>query len=138
MTASTYAGNAILDCFLRGIAPTPPTAVYVSLHTADPGVSGTSEVSLAAWPAYVRLDAADGGALADAFDAAASKATENVNPLLWPANDGAGTVTVTHFGIWTHPTAGELIVSGALAVSKTLNPTDELVIYPDELDVSVT
>lgn len=138
MPASTYAGNAILDCFLRGVAPTVPTGVYVSLHTADPGNTGANEVTLVAWPAYVRKDAADGGALSAAFDAASAKATENAHAYLWPANDGPDPVTVTHFALWTADTAGECLFYGALATSKTLSPTDELVIYPDELDVSVT
>lgn len=138
MAASTYAANAILDCYLRGVAPTVPTTVYVSLHTADPGNTGANEVSLVNWPAYVRKDAADGGALTAAFDAASAKATENAHALLWPANDGAAPVTVTHFAIWTAATAGECLFYGALATSKTLNATDELVIYADELDISVT
>lgn len=138
MPASTYAANAFLNLFARGIAPTPPTAVYVSLHTADPGNVGANEVTLVAWPAYVRKYAAGAGTLADAFIAATAKTTTNTNDLLWPANDGAAPVTVTHFGLWTAATGGECLVYGPLDADKILNVTDELMIYATKLTVPVT
>ncbi len=44
MSLSTFAKNKILDYLLKGIAFTV-NPVYVSLHTATPGLTGASEVS---------------------------------------------------------------------------------------------
>lgn len=137
MPASTYVGNAILDLFLRGIAVTPPTRVYVSLHTADPGNAGANEVTTVAWPSYVRKDVAGGGAIGTGFDAASAKATANNVELLWPANDGASPVTVTHFGIWDALTGGNLLFHDALTSAKTYQPSDEGVLHADALTVEV-
>lgn len=137
MPASTYLGNAILNHFLRGVQAAVPARVYVSLHTADPGNAGADEVTVGAWPAYVRRDAALGGAIATGFAAAADKASENLLELLYPAQDGAAPVTITHFGLWDAAAAGNLLWRGALTAAKTLNPTDECIIHGGDLDLSV-
>jgi len=138
MPASTYLGNLILDGFLRGQTVTPPTTVYVSLHTADPGDTGANEVSLAAWPAYLRVDPAAGAGIATGFDVAAAKATENAKDTQFSVNDGAGAVIVTHFGIWDASTSGNLLFHGALTASKTIAVSDQVIFRPNQLDVSVT
>lgn len=137
MTTSTYAANAILDLFLRGVAVTPPTAAYISLHTGDPGASGANEVSTADWPSYERQDAAQGAAIETGFTAASAKATSNAKQLLYPANDGAAQVVVTHFGIWDAATGGNFIHGDALDAVKTYFPSDEGVIHVGALDVAV-
>ena len=137
MPVSTYAGNKLLDLMLRGVAFTAPARVYVSLHTADPGLTGASEVSTGAWPAYVRKDPADGAAVASGFDAADAKATENAKDILWPAMDGAGDVTVTHFAIWDATTAGNCLWGGELDAPRVMSPTDEVVFRIGQLDLLV-
>lgn len=137
MPASTYAGNKILDLLFRGVAFTAPSRVWISLHTADPGLAGANEVSTGAWPAYARQDPAQGGAVGGGFSAAASKATENALQVLYPANNGAGTVTVTHFAIWDAASAGNCLFAGALTAAKAIAVTDEIVIRVGELDLAV-
>ena len=137
MPASTYLANALLDHVLRGVAFTPPTDIFVSLHTADPGLTGTNEVQAAAWPAYARADAKQGGTLADAFAAAASKASDNANVLPYAANDGAGTVTVTHFGLWDAASGGNFLIGGAMTTQKAVDVTDELKVAVGQLDVEI-
>jgi len=136
MPLSTYAGNKILDLLFRGVAFTPPTEVWISLHTADPGLTGTNEVSTGAWPAYVRKEAADGGAVGTGFTAAASKAMSTANDLLWPVNDGAGSVTITHVAFWDAATGGNCLHSEALVASKTIAPTDRFVIPAGDGDIT--
>lgn len=138
MPASTYSGNKILDLLFRGVAFAAPARVWVSLHTADPGLTGASEVGTGDWPAYARQDPAGGGAVASGFAAPAGKATENANLMLYPINNGAGTVTITHFGIWDAATGGNCLLAGALTAAKQIFPTDECVIRPGELDLTVT
>lgn len=134
MPLSTYSGNKALDLILRGVAWTPPTEVFFSLHTADPGNTGADEVTLGAWPAYVRMSLDGGGAIADGFSAAASKTTDNELEILWPANDGAGDVIVTHGGIWDAATAGNLLLRAPLLASKTLHPDDEFIFHAGDID----
>jgi hypothetical protein len=138
MPASNYTGNAYLNLFLRGVPVSPPTRVWISLHTADPGLNGANaEINTADWPAYARQDPAQGAAIGAGFTAAASKATENTGEMLFPANDGAQTLTVTHFAIWDALIGGNCLFTGALSAAKTIFPTDELVVKATELDLSV-
>ncbi|PTM61903.1 phage tail fiber protein [Phreatobacter oligotrophus] len=138
MPASTYAGNKILDLLFRGVAFTAPSRVWISLHTADPGLTGANEVTVGNWPAYARQDPAQAGAVGTGFTAATAKAIENALQVLFPANNGASAVVVTHFAIWDAPSAGNCLFSGALTASKTIAVTDELVIRIGELDLTVT
>jgi hypothetical protein len=147
MPSSTYLANAVLDMSLRGIAPTPPEALFVSLHTADPGRTGANEVTTAAWPAYVRMDATAGGAIAAAFDAAAGGASSSNQQMLWPAYDGTDPITITHWAIWDASADGNPLWTGELLADatdpesapdhKVLNTNDEFVIYPEQLVVEL-
>lgn len=137
MPASTYTGNKVLDLLVRGVAFVPPTHAYVSLHTADPGLTGASEVTLAKWPGYKRMQAAQGGAVDTGFTAGAAKKCSNTKQLLFPTMDGAESVTLTHWSIWDALNGGNCIWSGALTYQKVLNPTDEVVIHPTELGLEI-
>ena len=143
MPVSNAVGNAILNCYLRGVNITAPTGVWISLHDADPGITGANEVSTGDWPSYARLHASQGGAVATGFDAAALKETRNALELLFAAHDGTANVTVTHVGFWDHPTAGNFIIPGQLVdqdddpITKTFSPSDEPVIHADEILVAV-
>ncbi len=148
MPASTQVGNEILDCYLRGVVIVQPTLVYCSLHTADPGNTGLNEVSIVDWPAYVRKDPAVGTGIANGFGAAAGKITTNLLDILFAAHNGLANVTVSHVGIWRHPSSGLAanfmfkgtivdILSG-LPTTRTYSPSDEPIIHPGELDFSVT
>lgn len=80
---------------------------YVSLHTADPGSSGSSEVTGGS-PAYARqavtYSAADDGS-------AGIDAAEEFNV---PAS-----TTVTHFGLWSAASGGTFYGGFALSASET-------------------
>jgi hypothetical protein len=96
---------------LRGTAYSV-AAVFVQLHTADPGAAGTTAVS----------------------------ANTTRNTLTWNAATTAGTMTlsslaaytmtatetITHISIWSASTAGTFIASGALSASKAVNSGDTL------------
>lgn len=76
--------------------------LFVSLHTADPGTTGTSEVTGGS-PAYARQactwDTASGGSMA-----LAAEETFDV-----PAG------TVAYFGVWSLSTGGTFYGGGALS-----------------------
>lgn len=139
MTATTATGNAMLETLLRGAAYTPPTATYIAFHTASPGATGNAnEITAAAVPLYTRIDAALGAAIGTGFTAAASKASENAKDLLLPKNTGGADVTITHFSIWDHPTAGGARIYGSLVAPKIWRVGDECIVHIGDLDVTVT
>lgn len=91
------------------------TTAYVSLHTADPGNTGASEVS---GGAYARQ-----GPIA--FTNAGSEPTVASNSaiLTYPAATAAWG-TVGFFGVWTAASGGTFQGSGALTASKAINSGD--------------
>lgn len=95
---STYAANSILNHYFRNQAFTPVATVYLSLHTADPGLTGASEV---AGGSYARQ--------AITFGVAASKSITSSNTVDFT---GMPAATVTHLGIWDASTAGNFYAGG--------------------------
>lgn len=79
-------------------------ADYFSLHTADPGTTGASEVT---GGSYGRVSAG--------FPAASSGAATNAGATI---NVPSGT-TVTHWGRWTTASAGTFFTGGALTAPET-------------------
>lgn len=138
MGISTYAGNKTLDFWHRGVAMSAPARVWVSLHTADPGNTGLNEATTGAWPAYVRKDPAQAGAVGTGFAAASSESMANAFDLLWPAFDGSGSIVLTHFAIWDALTVGNLITFGPLTAARTLLPTDEFIAKAGSIVVTTT
>jgi hypothetical protein len=94
--------------WIRGNAfPAAPSAVYISLHTADPGATGASEHGATA--GYAREVAT--------FDAAGDLAAE-IEFAEATANYSAA---ITHFGLWDASSGGGFIVGGPLAASATIS-----------------
>src|SRR4249919_604453 len=108
---------------MPGLSPAGETAIltpltttaYVSLHTADPGTTGTSEVS---GGSYARVGPV-------AFTNAGNEPTVASNSaiLSFPAATGSWG-TIGYFGIWTAATSGTFQGSGALTTPKTVNSGD--------------
>lgn len=95
---------------------------YVSLHTADPGNTGASEVSTGGGSGYARQAAT--------FGSSGGNPTTYSNSVLiqFPiANTNWG--TVTHFGLWSAASGGTFLGSAALSASKTIN-TDDIGRFP--------
>jgi len=125
MSLSDFMENELLDAMLNNGSFAGGATVYVSLHTADPGEDGASEVT---GGSYARQ--ASGG-----FAAAASGTTDNdsaINFTSMPA------VTVTHVGIWSAVSAGNFYIGGALSAQKTTNAGDTFQLGAGDLDCSLT
>lgn len=120
MPFTNYFGNKVLD-ILRGTSFIAPTAVYVSLHTADPGETGASEVT---GGGYTRMLVT--------FTAPANKQMSNAADIEF---DNLPACTVTHFGLWDAQTGGTFLWGGALTVSKTVQAGDALRFKAGDLDV---
>jgi hypothetical protein len=105
-----------LSAYGEGQILTPLTTNgFVSLHTADPGLTGTSEVS---GGSYARQ-----GPIT--FTNAGSEPTvaSNSSILTFPAATAAWG-TISFFGLWDAVTAGNFRGSGALTANKAINSGD--------------
>lgn len=123
---SNYTEANIIETTLRGVAFPVPASTRLALFTADPTDANTvaNEVTLAAWPAYTRQDCAAGGAINTGWGAPSDGVTSNAKAITFPANNGAGAVTITHIGIYDAATGGNLIYHAPLTASKTLQVGD--------------
>ena len=139
--ASNFLESALLEHF-RGTQLPLPSGFYIALHTADPTDAGTgsTEVQTGAWPAYARQTV--GTPLSSAFTASSDEAgggkqITNANTINFPANNGAGSVVVTHFSVWDASTGGNMWWHAPLAASKTIDPTDIFSAIPGALRLIV-
>ena len=108
--------NKIVEHFLRGSAQTSPTTVYLALFTSDPTDAGSgNECSFADYARQVST-----------WSAFSSGSTSNAGVITFPAKGDAGTVVVSHVGVYDHPSAGNLIIHGELSPTKSLAQTDVL------------
>jgi hypothetical protein len=105
---STAYANKILDALFNNTA-LAITMPYISLHTADPGTTGASEVT---GGSYARQAASFGAASGKAL---ATDAAVEFGPM--PA------CTVTHYGVWD-ALAGAFVLGGPLTASKVINSGD--------------
>jgi hypothetical protein len=114
---SDYAEKLILDWMMTTGAATRPTAWYIGLFTAAPSDSGGgTEVS---GNGYARQSVAFGAA------ATPGGTTDNTAAVSFTAS-GGNWGTITHVGIFTAATAGNLLWHGALSASRTINDGDTL------------
>lgn len=136
---SNYTEANIIETTLRGAAFPVPAAVYLGLFTADPTDANitANEVGTAAWPAYVRKDAADSGAISSGWTAPSDGVSSNAKAITFPANNGIGNVTVTHVGLYDAASGGNLIYHAPLSSSKTLLPGDVISFGIGALTVTV-
>jgi len=107
MSISDYLEDKILDLVLRNTTFPAITAVYASLHTGDPGETGTAN-PLASCPR-----------VAVTFNAAASATSVQAAAISFATS---ATGTITHIGLWdgsSTATANHLW-SGALTASKVV------------------
>jgi len=114
---------------LRG--STTAGVFYISLHTADPGETGTQTTSESAYTNYARVSVAR----STAGWTVASGVADNDAAITYPACGATGS-TVTHFGIGSDTSGtGNLFLSGtsSLIVSNGVTPSFAI----GQLDVSL-
>ncbi|MDW8068561.1 MAG: hypothetical protein RML46_06590 [Anaerolineae bacterium] len=99
MDISDYLENAWLDT-LRG-NPFSVSAVYMSLHSDDPGEDGANEIS---GDGYARVQVI--------FNAPSEGSMAMASPVEFP---NMPNVTVTHVGLWDSATGGNFLLRGALS-----------------------
>jgi hypothetical protein len=89
---------------------------YFSLHTADPGTTGASEVTGGS-PAYARKAATPGTAASSAVAFGA---------MTFDVPSGA----YTHWGAWSASTGGTFIMGGTLAATQSPGSQAQVVFTP--------
>ncbi len=99
-------------------ATTPLTVLYLSLHTADPGVGGAQTTNEASYTGYARLAVDRTGT---GWDAASLGATVN-SALAQFAECTAGSASVTHVAIGTDLSgAGKVLYAGPLSATRAIS-----------------
>lgn len=106
MSISNYAENKILDHLAGVTSWTMPSALYIQLHTGDPGEDGTSSAAVENSRKSVSWGSASGGSIS------ASAAISWVNV--------AAEETYTHWSIWDASTSGNCLWTGALSSSASM------------------
>jgi len=99
---STYTEDFILD-WITG------TNKYVSLHSADPGGTGTNELT---GNGYARPLIAPAGWTAKSNSAEGGRQVSNVNTITFPTVVTADWATWYYIGLWDAVTAGNFILGG--------------------------
>ncbi len=120
--ALIFNGTAIAD-LAENDTTAPLTNLYLSLHTADPGVGGSQLTNETAYTNYVRVAVARTTA---GWDAPSGGATQNA-ALVQFAQCGVTGSTITHVAVGTAASgAGKVLYAGALnsslAVANLIQP----------------
>ena len=108
MSISNYAELALLNT-LRGTSFSA-AAVYLKLHTADPGEAGTTAAATEATRKAVTCSAASSGSMTSS----ATVEWTNVST----------TETYSHWSLWDDVSAGNCLWTGALASSAAVTAGD--------------
>jgi hypothetical protein len=98
-------------------ASSPLTNLYVALHTADPGESGSQTTNEIAYTSYARVAVARSSS---GFTVSANAVT-NAAAVSFPQCTG-GSGTATHFSVGTVASgAGKILYSGTLSASLAIS-----------------
>lgn len=120
---STYLSDKLLDC-LANASGFNVAAVYIQLHTADPGAAGTANVAGNATRKAVAFVAAAAGSKASSAD------------VTWTSVSTSE--TYAYVSLWDASTAGNFLWAGALTASKAVNAGDTFTIPSGSLTVGLT
>lgn len=109
--SATNLANVILS-WLGGTAETAPSALYVALHTADPGSAGTTSASTVTTRSQLALGTPSAGSV--------DKTSTD------PSWSMTATETISHLSVWDASTSGNFLLSVALTTSKDVVDGDTL------------
>lgn len=125
---SDWAEKAMLDWLMGGADPVRPAGRFVALFTSAPNdAGGGTEVS---GNGYARQ------AIASTPATSGAGLTENSAAITFTAA-GGGFGTVTHMGIFSAATSGNLLWHGALTASKTIADGDSLTFAAGDIDMTL-
>lgn len=125
MSFSNYLENKVLGHVFGGAAYTAPATLYVGLFTSDPGETGSgTEVS---GGSYARQTIT--------FTVTGSQASSNAAVEFPTATASWG--TITYAAVYDAVSGGNLLASGALTTSKTIDNGDVFRIPSGDFDIDL-
>jgi hypothetical protein len=108
-----YLNNAWLNTIKStGTSFNVTGAIYVQLHTGNPGAAGTTSVSSVTTRPAITFTTATTGVLSAS------------NAPAWSSWAGTNNEVVTHVSLWDNTTGGNFLWSAALSASKTIQTGD--------------
>lgn len=120
---STYLSDKYLDCLVNA-SGFNVAAVYVQLHTADPGAAGTTAV------------AGNNVRKAVTFAAAASGSKASNADVTW--TNVSTSETYAYVSLWDASSAGNFLWAGALTASKAVNAGDTFTLTSGQVTVAIS
>lgn len=119
--------NHVMNYVFTSTSVTRPTAWYIGLFTTDPTDTGAAGTEVSGF-GYART--------AVTFSVTGDTAT-NSAAVEFPAASGGNWGTITHIGVMTASTAGDMIVHSALTTAKAINDGDVFRIPTGDLDITL-
>ena len=123
--SATIANDFLEWIFNASATSAAPTNIWIQLHTADPGASGTTAVAGNA----TRKD------LTAAMGTAASGAITNTAAITWSTGEVDTSEDYTHWALFDASTAGTFLCSGTMTAN-AVTVGDEFTIPASDLDAS--
>ena len=123
--SATIANDFLEWLFNASATSAAPTNIWIQLHTADPGASGTTAVAGNA----TRKD------LTAAMGTAASGTISNTAAITWSTGEVDTSEDYTHWALFDASTAGTFLCSG-LMTANAVTVGDEFTIPIGDLDAS--
>jgi hypothetical protein len=124
-TVSDYLANKILDKVLRAVDFTTGP-VYVSLHSSNPGITGTTEIT---GGSYSRKQVSTAG-----WNAAASRLADNISAIAFASMPAC---VIRYIGLWDAASNGNFLTAGpASPASVSVASGDSFNINAGRLDVT--
>jgi hypothetical protein len=132
MTATSSLRKSLVDLLTGNGAYTPPPVLYLSLHSADPGQSGSHAFEVTGG-GYARQSLAGKMGVADPVTGI-SVNTVTIN--FGPASSPWG--TIAFLGIESSLTGGNMLMPGVPATPKTITTGQPFQIVPGNLSIRLT
>lgn len=131
MATTTYGRNKILDD-LTSVAPYTWPGLWLSLHTADPGLTGSHAAEIAAGVGYARLS------LAGLMGASSGGISVNTGLVtIGPATANWGTVIFLGIEDSSVIGAGNMVVPGVPSIPRTINSGQPFQIPAGQLQIAL-
>lgn len=143
MSLSNYLENELIDHLFRARSFTAPAAIWISLHTADPGETGANEMPSTNGYARVQYNPSGtnwkgtGGETTAVDSAGTGGQTKNAVAINFAQVNTGDWSQATHFGLWSLQTGGNFFIGGALGTPITFVVGDVPTIPIDGLVVTL-
>lgn len=137
---SNYLENAILDWMTKRTAfPLVPNTLYISLHSADPGDTGASELTGGSY-ARASINTDTNNSTDTQFNAKSDngQARQVTNKATITFATATGNWTnATYFGIWDASTSGNLLFTGTITGGVTINNGNTLSLVDGNIVIAI-